>query len=63
MTKEEFLSIAAGYYDELDSLDEAPNFYDYEKGFVDLMQRLGRDCMEKQLNKGSVTSNRRKKKR
>jgi hypothetical protein len=61
MNKEEFLSVAESYYDEYDSLQESPNFYDYEKSFVELWQRFGKECMEKQLNKSSATQDRRKK--
>jgi len=63
MNKEEFLSVAEQYYDEFATLPEAPNFYDYEKSFVELFQRYAKDCMEKQLNASSATKNRRKKKR
>jgi len=62
MTKEEYLKIAEGYYNEFECLNESPDFYDYEKSFVDLMQRLSSEFMEKQLNEGSVTQDRRKKK-
>jgi hypothetical protein len=62
MNKEEFLSVASQYYEEFESLKSQPNFYDYEKSFVDLWQRLGSEYMEKQLNETSVTENRRKKK-
>ena len=62
MNKEEFLSVAASYYEEYASLEQVTNFYDYEKSFVDMWQRLGKECMEKQLNSSSVTQDRRKKK-
>jgi uncharacterized membrane protein len=62
MNKEEFLSAVSQYYDEFNSLTDKASFYDYEKSFVDLWQRMGKDCMEKQLNERSVTENRRKKK-
>ena len=62
MNKEEFLAIACSYYDEFETLDQAPNFYDYEKSFVALWQRLGKEYMEKQLNSSSATQDRRKKK-
>ena len=61
MSKEEFLSIAEGYYAEFESLKESSNFYDYEKSLAEMMQKLSCDYMEKQLNKGSVTKDRRKK--
>jgi hypothetical protein len=63
MKKEEFLSIAEKYYQEYESLKSASNFYDYEKHFVHLWQRLGTEYMEKQLNETSATTDRRKKKR
>jgi len=62
MTREEFLSIAESYYSEFEELNESPNFYDYEKSLVALMQKLSSEYMEKQLNEGSVTEDRRKKK-
>ena len=62
MTKEEFLSLAESYYAEIDTLTESPTFYDYEKSLFELMQKLSCDLMEKQLNAGSVTKDRRKKK-
>ena len=62
MDKEEFLTIAEGYYEEFDSLKKAPNFYEYEKTFVALWQRMGKEYMEKQLNASSTTADRRKKK-
>jgi hypothetical protein len=63
MTKEEFVSIAEGYYEEFENLKTNPNFYDYEKALVDLMQKLSGELMERQLNEGSVTKDRRKKKK
>ena len=62
MSKEAFLSISESYYPEFESLNESPDFYDYEKSLYHLMQKIGREYMEKQLNKDSVTENRRKKK-
>jgi hypothetical protein len=62
MNKEEFLSIAESYYAEYESLKGSSDFYDYEKSFVNLMQKLSCEFMEKQLNESSVTKNRRKKK-
>jgi hypothetical protein len=62
MTKEEFLSIAEVYYAEFEALKECSDFYDYEKSIERMMQKLSCDFMEKQLNEGSVTENRRKKK-
>jgi len=49
MTREEFLSIADSYYADFESLKDSSNFYDYEKSFVDLWQKLGKECMEMNL--------------
>jgi hypothetical protein len=62
MSREDFLSVANSYYTEFESLTGEPNFYDYEKSFVALMQKMNCEFMEKQLNEGSVTQDRRKKK-
>jgi hypothetical protein len=62
MNKEEFLLLVSQYYEEFESLKSQPNFYDYEKSFIELWQKLGSEYMEKQLNEMSATSNRRKKK-
>ena len=62
MNKEEFLSVAENYYQEYESLKQASNFYEYEKSFVELFQRLGKEYMEKQMNESSATADRRKKK-
>ena len=40
MSKEEFLSIAEGYYPEFKSLKESSNFYDYEKSLSEMMQKI-----------------------
>ena len=58
MTREDFLSIAESYYSEFEVLKESPNFYDYEKSLVELMQKLSCEYMEKRLNEGSVTQDR-----
>jgi hypothetical protein len=62
MSKEEFLSIAEGYYPEFEALNASADFYDYEKNTVAFWQKVSREYMEKHLNKGSVSDNRRKKK-
>jgi len=63
MTKEEFLAMAESHYSEIESLKEAPTLYDYENALFELMQKACGEIMEKHLNEGSVTENRRKKKR
>jgi hypothetical protein len=62
MTREEFLSLADSYYSDFESLKDEPTFYEYEKKLGEVVQKLSCDFMEKQLNEGSVTHNRRKKK-
>ena len=61
MSKEEFLSIAEGYYVEFEGLKTSSNFYDYEKSLAGMMQKLSSAYIEKQLNESSVTQDRRKK--
>ena len=61
MTKEDYLAIAEQYYDEFVSLEQNPNFYDYEKSFIEFLQKMGKTYMESQLNEASHTQDRRKK--
>lgn len=50
MTKDEFLTLAASRYDDLQHLNiEQTNFYDYEKGFAKLWTELGRAVLEGNL--------------
>ncbi len=60
MTKEEYLSIAASKYEELQALKKIDNFYDYEKGFEKIFIDLARMVLEENLGKPSA--DRRKKK-
>jgi len=62
MTKEEYLAIAASRYEEIERMQSADTFYDYEKGFAEIWQDLGRQYMESYLNETSKTQDRRKKK-
>jgi len=62
MTKEEYLALAVSRYDELESLKKHDNFYDYEKGLVEIFQELGREYLQQSLNESSSTKDRRKKK-
>ena len=62
MTKEEYVSIALSHYEELDSLKNTGNFYEYEKKFAQIWQDLGREYLESALNEKSATIDRRKKK-
>ena len=64
MTKEKYLQLAESRYEEMKKLTELDNFYDYEKSFDELWQDFGRSCMEALLQKqGSISNDRRKKKR
>jgi hypothetical protein len=60
MTKEEFLAIAGERYDALQALNKLDNFYDYEKGFVAIMQDLSREVLENNI--GDLSADKRKKK-
>jgi hypothetical protein len=59
MTKEAFLALVGNRYDALQKLNEAHDFYDYEKGFVSIWQELGRQVLEDNL--GAVPAVHRKK--
>lgn len=60
MTKEQYLSIAASKYEELQSLKKIDNFYDYEKEFEKIFIDLARTVLEENL--GKPAADRRKKK-
>jgi hypothetical protein len=60
MTKEAYLELAASEYEAIHALQKHDNFYDYEKEYVEIIQRLGRQILEKNL--GEVPKDRRKKK-
>ncbi|MEO7524140.1 MAG: hypothetical protein ABIT58_08605 [Ferruginibacter sp.] len=60
MTKEEYLSMAAKRYDELQALNKIDNFYDYESEFAKIMNELSKEVLEKNLSK--LPADRRKKK-
>ena len=62
MTKEEYLALAGSRYDELEALKQHDNFYDYEKGLVDILQELGREYLTQSLNESYRSNDRRKKK-
>lgn len=60
MTKEEYLKIASEEYDAIHNLKKHDNFYDYEKEYVEIIQRLGLKILEENLS--NVPTDRRKKK-
>lgn len=61
MTREEYLAIASERYDELYALNKVDNFYDYELEFSDIMKKLSKEILEKNLSE--LSADRRKKKR
>lgn len=61
MTKEEYLAIASKRYDELRALNKVDNFYDYELEFSEIMNKLSKEILEKNLSE--LSADRRKKKR
>lgn len=60
ITKEEYLAMASAEYDSLKELEGVKDFYDYEKTFSDIWQRLGRRVLESSIS--TVGNDRRKKK-
>jgi len=60
MTREEYLSMAAKRYDELQALNKIDNFYDYESEFAKIMKELSKEVLEKNLSE--LPADRRKKK-
>jgi hypothetical protein len=59
MTKEEYVALAEQKYEELQSLGEIDNFYDYEKEFEKIFDELARAVLQKNLSE--VPADRRKK--
>jgi hypothetical protein len=61
MTKEEYIALTLSKWEQLESLKELGNLYDYEKTFDELWVDLGRSVLEKSISE--VPNNRRKKKK
>ncbi len=59
MTKGQLISMVSERYDELQSLNKLRDFYDYEKGFEDIWQELGKNVFEKNISE--LPADRRKK--
>lgn len=59
MTREEFAKLADAKYDEINALKEKPTLLDYEEGFVEIWQELGRQVL--QVDLGDPGKDRRKK--
>lgn len=49
MTKEEYLALAADQWEAFSKLDEATNFYDYEKKFDGFMVNFGRELLNEKF--------------
>jgi hypothetical protein len=60
MSEEEFLELAKAKYAEIHAMSEAPTLLDYEAGFVEIWNELGRQVA--QANLGTTGKDRRKKK-
>lgn len=59
MTESSFMAMAQKRYAELQSLGKIDNFYDYEKEFDKIWQRLGREVLESGISE--LPGDRRKK--
>jgi len=59
MTESTFMAMAQKRYAELQSLGKIDNFYDYEKEFDKIWQRLGREVLESSISE--LPGDRRKK--
>ena len=59
MTREEFAKLADAKYDEINALKKQPTLLDYEQGFVEIWQELGRQALQADL--GDPGKDRRKK--
>jgi len=61
MSEEEYLEIARKRYQEVIALNDGDvSFYDYEKRFIDIIDDLSRELLEKNIS--TVPTDRRKKK-
>lgn len=53
MTEEEFMVLAKAKFASINSLNEEPTMLDYEQGLVDILQELGREIIQANLDGGS----------
>jgi hypothetical protein len=60
ITKEEYMTLCAARWEEIDELSARTNLYDLEKDFVDIWQGLGRSVFEQRVS--AAPQNHRKKK-
>ena len=49
MTREEFAKLANAKYDKINALKKKPTLLDYEQGFVEIWQELGRQVIQADL--------------
>ena len=49
MIKAECLELASKHYDSINALNKLDNFYDYEKDFVSILHKMGKEILEKNL--------------
>jgi len=59
MTKAEYLELASNHYDSINDLNKLDNFHDYEKEYVNILHKMGREILEKNL--GDLSNDKRKK--
>lgn len=59
MTRDELHRLVDQKYDEINALKQEPTFLDYEQGFVEIWQELGRQVLQADL--GDAGQDRRKK--
>ena len=59
MTKAEYLELASKHYDSINDLNKLDNFYDYEKDFISILNKMGKEILEKNL--GELSNDKRKK--
>ncbi len=59
ITKAEYLELASKHYDLINDLNKLDNFYDYEKGFISILHKMGKEILEKNL--GTLSQDKRKK--
>ena len=61
MSEEEFLEIARKQYKAINALNDGKqSFYDYEKNFVGIIDKMSKELLEKNIS--TVPADRRKKK-
>jgi len=61
ISEEEYLEIARRHYQAINALNDGKlSFYDYEKNFAGIMDKMSRELLEKNIS--TVPGDRRKKK-